>query len=98
MNFLNGPSVNNKKIIRIAVSYEAGRWMFKNNSFKIINNGLNLDKYLFSEENRIRIRKLYGINNERVFINVGAFRFQKNHKFILEVFSIINSKIPSKLI
>jgi len=76
------------RVTRVAVSDLAGEWMFgKNRSFLVLNNGLDTSKYMFSAEDRTTIRKELGIpHNAEVIANVGAFRTQKNHTFIIDVF------------
>ena len=76
------------KVTRLAVSDLAGEWMFgKDRSFTVLNNGLDTAKYKFSPEERISIRNELCIpQNAEVIANVGAFRTQKNHSFIIDVF------------
>ena len=76
------------KVTRVAVSDLAGKWMFgKNRSFLVLNNGLDTAKYRFSREERTAVRKELDIpQNAEVIANVGAFRTQKNHSFIIDIF------------
>lgn len=89
-----------KNITRVAVSDLAGQWMFGNDKFIVLNNGLDTEKYKYSEEYRKEIRKELEIdNNQEIILNVGALRPQKNHKFIIKVFKeYCNKHINSKLI
>ena len=82
------------RVSRVAVSDLAGVWMFgKNRSFTVLNNGLDTSKYMFSAEGRTAIRKELGIpQNAEVVSNVGAFRTQKNHSFIVDVFNAYHQK------
>ncbi len=74
-------------ITSLAVSDKAGKWMFgEKTSYTVINNGIDCEKYKYSLSNRITIRKQFGISNECVILHVGAFRKQKNHKFLVETF------------
>lgn len=73
---------------RIAVSDLAGKWMFGNRDFLVLNNGIDTDRFLFSEDARRAIREEFSLDeNAEVFINVGAFRPQKNHVFIVKLFA-----------
>lgn len=84
--------INKKRIsdwisFRFACSDLAGRWMYDNNEFSVIYNGISLEKFSFSHNARSVIRKLYSITDEYVIGNVGRMSHQKNHKFILNVFA-----------
>lgn len=84
--------INRKKIMKwanrfVACGQDAGRWMFDTHKFEIINNCISEDEFCYSEENRKFIRNYYNISNDTVVIgHVGAFKAQKNHKFVLEIF------------
>ena len=58
-----------------------------NNSEKcnILNNGIDLDKFAYSEEIRLRKRKELGFKDELIIGHVGRLTYAKNHLFILEV-------------
>lgn len=74
-------------------SIAASRWMFgkrrvRNNTIKIIKNGVNIDKYLFSSSIRDEYRKKMNIKKDtRVIGSIARFEIQKNHTFILDVFN-----------
>lgn len=76
----------------IACSKEAGIWLFgkkvcNKENFKILNNGVNLNAFDFSDEKRDSIRKKLNIRNDEILIgHVGRFHEQKNHKKIIEIF------------
>lgn len=72
--------------VNLACGQLAGKWMFKKN-YKIINNGVNFEKFVFNEEKRAKIRSNLGIQDRFVLGTVGRFTLQKNHKFMIEVFS-----------
>lgn len=84
----------------VAVSDLAAIWMFgKKANYKVINNGLNVAKYRYNELSRYRIRKEFGLEDELVIIHVGAMRKQKNHMFLLDIFSeILKRQKNSKLV
>jgi glycosyltransferase involved in cell wall biosynthesis len=68
-----------------ACGEKAGKWMFGNRNFKIINNGINVDKYKFDETARNNIRDIIGWKNCKIIGHVGMFNDAKNQKFIVEV-------------
>lgn len=77
--------------VKIAPSKLAGAYLFgeeamKNGEVKIINNGLDISQFKFSEEERKKYRKDLGIENKFVIGHVGRFSHQKNHDFLIDVF------------
>jgi len=79
--------------IRLACSKEAGIWLFKTHAFKVIKNGIDLSEYKRSSEIRAEYRKKYNFNNSDIVIgHVGRFSYQKNHIFLLDVFSKLHKK------
>jgi len=80
---------------KFACSREAGIWQFgkmaqESGEVKIIPNGIEIEKFLFNEVNRKKIRKQYDIE-ENIFVvgHIGGFRKVKNHEFLLKVFEKI---------
>lgn len=70
----------------LACSKEAGRWMFKEKKFEIINNGINTDDYKFSLELREKYRTQLDIKSNEVLIgNVAAMTPVKNQKYLLDL-------------
>ncbi len=70
---------------------------FKN--IKIINNGIDVEKYIFSKDTRNRYRKQLGFKNNLVVGHVGNFYEPKNHSFLIEIFNEIQKlKINSLLV
>lgn len=70
-----------------ACSKAAGKNMFKNKKFTIINNAIDSNKYLFNENLRKEIRNEYNLKNKIVLGNVGRLVNQKNQKFLIEIYS-----------
>ena len=77
---------------RFACSTEAGNWMFKDLTFEIINNGIDINKFSYKEDVRNEVRHEFGISNEYVIGHVGRFVNAKNHQFLLNLFKIILEK------
>lgn len=69
-----------------ACSYEAGRYMFGEKNFKVINNAIDSEKFLFSKNKREEKRKELAVENYFVVGNVGRFELQKNQTFTIDVF------------
>ena len=73
-----------------ACSFEAGEWRFSRRTctekLKVINNGTDAELFRYDEENRIRTRKLLGIDEDTVIIgNVGRLDRNKNQSFLIEL-------------
>lgn len=80
-------------------SEAAGKYMFGDEHFTVINNAILTDDFLFSQAKRDEKRKELGVENEFVIGNVGRFELQKNQKFLVEMFSVLYEMIPkSKLL
>ena len=77
-----------------ACSREAGEWLFgkkaiKKDNLKILYNGIDCDRFRFNEENRLSIRKKYGLEENFVVGHIGRHDPPKNPLFMIEVFSEI---------
>lgn len=76
------------QIARVAVSREAGRWMFRTLPFHVVNNGISAERFAFSSAARRRHRAELGLApHELALLSVAAFLPAKNHSFLLEVFN-----------
>lgn len=76
----------------IGCSKEAGEWLFgkktvRGDRFYVLNNAIDTDRFLFDENKRNEYRKMFGLNDEKVFIQVGRMSAQKNYLFTLDIFA-----------
>lgn len=90
MNFVNKPFLRFGTDF-FACSKEAGKWLFGDSILKkkeliIVNNAIDVEKFKFDIKKRMEIRKKLQIENNFVIGHVGRFTYQKNHKFIINVF------------
>ena len=82
----------------MACSELAGRWLFGNKAFNkgrvyILNNAIELDKFMYDKAIRDNKRKELGINSNTLVIgHVGRFVEQKNHRFLIDIFNEIKKK------
>ncbi len=87
------------KVTLAAVSDKAGKWMFgEGRDITILNNGLDTSRYVFSPEKRAAVRSFLSLGEEETIIHVGAFREQKNHRFLVSVFDEYHKKHSSSVL
>ena len=72
--------------VGFACGYEAGRWLFGNKKFHIINNGIDLKTYEFNAKKRQKLRQELNLtDNELLLGHVGLFNEQKNHEYLIGI-------------
>ena len=71
---------------RIAISQQAGEWLFKDSAYKLYPNGVDTVRFSFSEEHRKNIRNEFKCGDKTVIGHVGTFIPIKNHNFLVKVF------------
>jgi glycosyltransferase involved in cell wall biosynthesis len=66
---------------------KAGKWLFGNRPFTVMNNGKEINRFLFKPEVRKCYRKKLGVSADTILLgHVGLFHRQKNHPFLIDVF------------
>lgn len=83
------------RIRRFACSEAAGRWMFTKDNFRVLHNGLELNKLYFRPELRQQVRRQMGWEGKKIVGHVGRFNEQKNHRFLIEIFEKLHAKDPA---
>ncbi|WP_160725763.1 glycosyltransferase family 1 protein [Bacillus sp. USDA818B3_A] len=86
-----------------ACSKHAGYWLFGKKSCEsgkvtFIKNAIDLNKYNFSEDVRNAVRAELGIKNEFVIGHAGRFAYQKNHRFLVEIFEEVVKVYPNSVL
>ena len=76
---------------RFACGQDAGKWLFENKEFIILPNAQKTEKFLFNQDFRNQYRKDNNLENKIVIAHVGAFNYQKNHEFIVELIEKISN-------
>ena len=77
-----------------ACSEQAGEWMFPG-QYEIIHNAIEVDKFRFDQTAREKIRAEWNLPADAFVIgHVGRFWEQKNHAFLLNVFSKVLQQKP----
>ena len=81
--------------VRLACGKDAGRWLYRNNKYTVLNNGIDTEIYLFSKEIRSVIREELGMQKDEILLgHIGNFIEQKNHAFLINVFSEVHKLNP----
>lgn len=81
----------------------AGRWLFGDKTYdddkvKLINNAIDIDKFIYNEEIRDKIRKEIKVENKLVIGHVGRFVEQKNHTGLIDIFNEIYKINPDSIL
>lgn len=72
---------------RLACSEQAGKWLYGDQVFVVVNNAIQMEKFFFDETRRVALRKQYHIpENVCVIGHVGRFSRVKNHSFLVRLF------------
>lgn len=75
-----------------ACSDEAGRYLFRNKPFKVVKNAIDSQKFTANAQIREEVRKEIGLEDKFVVGHVGRLHPQKNHEFLIDVFTEIKKK------
>ena len=96
VNALFHPVLNTAANVKIAPSMLAAEFTFgKHHARKdvtLLHNGVDLDVFRFDEEGRKDIREEFSVQDRFVVGHIGRFHRQKNHRYLLEVFSKIREQ------
>lgn len=99
LNQTNKINLNRYATELFACSQEAGKYSFGNKKFEIIKNGIDAKQYEFDKAKREKIRNKFKIlDNQIAFLHIGRFTYQKNHEFLIDVFSEIIKIKPNSLL
>ena len=72
--------------VRCSCGVEAGKWMYGNHSFIVIDNGIDAELFAYNEDNRRNIRNRYSISNEAFVIgHSGTISKLKNQAFLIQL-------------
>ena len=81
-----------------ACGRNAGDWMFGGAPYRMLNNAIDVAAYRCDAAKRAAVRHRLGFTDELVIGHVGRFNPQKNHPFLLEIFSALLKKEPSAVL
>lgn len=99
VKMLYGQVIKHNATDFLACSYQAGEMKYPSSVLKdklvIISNGIQIESYKRNDEIRSKQRALLGISEGMYVIgHVGRFTYQKNHKYLVEVFYKVHQLIP----
>ncbi|WP_336765780.1 glycosyltransferase family 1 protein [Paenibacillus sp. USHLN196] len=80
-----------------ACSKSAGQWLFgenviKKSNFIILKNAIDSQKYIYNQNNRMKIRKELEIEDKFVIGHVGRFNVSKNHELLINIFNVVHKR------
>lgn len=77
----------------MACSNEAATFLFgSTDNVTILNNPIDIERFIFDKEKRKEIRTSLGLKDEILIGHVGRFSPQKNHNFLIEVFNELHKR------
>ncbi len=84
-------------------SYVAGEWMFPkkvlgSKHFYVMNNAVKVDRFRYDENVRKRKRAELGVEDRLVIGQIGAFSYQKNSEFVVDIAEALHKKDPKSLV
>lgn len=82
-----------------ACSEEAGKYLFGNKKYTVLNNSIDTSKFIKDEKVRKEVRNELGVSDNFVIGNVGRLHPQKNQIFLIDIFKeVIKEKKNAKLL
>ena len=82
----------------LAAEYTFGKKAVAKGQVAQLHNAVDLNIYHYYPENRETIRNEFGIEGKKVIGHIGRFMHQKNHSFLIEIFSEIKKKEPNAVL
>lgn len=99
LNFIGKKIIIAFNYTRFAISNDAAAWLFGKNSYKLIKNGVDLERFKFSEELRNLKRTELTIPRESiVYGQVGRFDDNKNQKKSVRLFYELHKINPNSFL
>ena len=79
-------------------SEAAGKWMFPNREYTVIDNGIDTRCFRYDPQVRNSMRKHLSVEEKLVIGHVGRFAPVKNHSFLIDVFSHLHAQRPDAVL
>ena len=94
IHYLNQLVIQKYATHYFACSDASKKWMYGQKKlgtrYKLIKNGIDINRFIFNPETRKNMRKKLNIDEKFVIGHVGRFSHPKNHEFIIDVFREIH--------
>lgn len=74
---------------KLAAEWKFPKKIIKNNSYEIIKNAIDLERFSFDRKIRSVYRERYNFQEKFVVGHIGRFAIQKNHEFLIDIFEQI---------
>jgi len=73
--------------VHIACGKEAGKFLYGNSNFTVLNNAISVDKFTFTKkESEFKVAEKYNLpRDKKLVFHIGRFSIVKNHAFILQL-------------
>ena len=81
-----------------AVRFYFGDKVVQDNNYMILHNAIEVDRFIYNESVRNKIRSELNLEGKFVIGHVGRFMEQKNHEFILDLFKVLVNKEPNAIL
>lgn len=79
-----------------ACGIEAGDWMFRGNNYTILNNAIDIKKFIYNPNIRNETRTKFNISKDEILIgHVGRFNYPKNHEFLIDIFNEVHKLVSN---
>lgn len=83
----------------LAAEYTFGKGAVKRGDVLILHNGIDLDRFSYDPVGREQIRTQLGVPSDALLIgHIGRFNKQKNHGYLIKVFSEVVKKRPDAML
>lgn len=79
----------------IGCSNAAGSWLYGKSPYIVLNNAIDINKYVYNDTIRKECRKELGVMNEFIIGHIGHFTETKNHTFIIDIFEKVYQQLPT---
>lgn len=85
-------NITDNSDVLLACSKASGEWLFRDRYFEVLPNVIDCDKFLFHSKIKNETRDKLNLDDENIVIgNVGRYTYEKNHAFLIDLFSKIVS-------
>ena len=76
----------------------AGKWLFHDKPFVVLNNGVDTQRFAFSAADREAVRKELGLEGKVAIGHVAHFTPHKNHAFLIDAFAPVARQDPDRVL